>query len=107
MTDHIPDAGKKLVEAVARAAGLDIDIAPGHARCLDCLEERADKIRQSERIIRAIEAAGYRIVPEEPTEEMLKKGVHAFQHSYASEDTLADWRANYRAMLAAAPKVVP
>ena len=99
MTDHIPDAGKKLVEVVARGMQTAEEWSTfwGH--------DDACKLAQA--ALRAIEAAGYRIVPVEPTEEMLKKGVHAFQHSYASEDTLADWRANYRAMLAAAPKVVP
>lgn len=42
-------------------------------------------------------------VPKEPTEEMLKAGARAFQHAYNELDTLADWRAAYQAMLAAAP----
>ena len=46
---------------------------------------------------------GWKLVPVEPTPHMLKSGVHAFQHARQSDDNLDDWRANYRAMLAAAP----
>jgi hypothetical protein len=100
------DAGEKLVETVARAVGLDIDIAPGHERCLDCLEERDDQIRQAEHILRTIEAAGYRIVPVEPTEEMSDTGKYAMKGSsderYEHQRALIVWSS----MLAAAPKVV-
>lgn len=49
------------------------------------------------------EAVGWKRVPIEPTEAMLKAGVDAFQHSYSEADILSDWRACFRAMLAAAP----
>lgn len=45
------------------------------------------------------------MVPREPTEEMLRAGVNAFQHAYSSADVLQDWRACYKAMLAAATAV--
>ena len=42
------------------------------------------------------------IAMEDPTDDMLKAGVDAFQHAYTSEDTLADWRAAYKANITAA-----
>jgi hypothetical protein len=42
-------------------------------------------------------------VPVEPSDEMLKAGVRAFQSSYSSDDSLADWREAYKATIAAAP----
>lgn len=43
------------------------------------------------------------LVPVEPSEEMLRAGVRAFQKTYISTDTLADWRACFKATCAAAP----
>jgi len=45
----------------------------------------------------------YALVPKEPTDEMLRAGVKAFQHTWYNEDTLADWREAYKAQIAAAP----
>jgi hypothetical protein len=56
MTDHTPDAGKNLLDAIS-------------AEILDeCGHEDSEAAAFA--AIRAIEAAGYRIVPVEPTEEM-------------------------------------
>lgn len=46
---------------------------------------------------------GWKLVPMEPSREMLISGVHAFQHAYSSLDALRDWQACYKAMLSAAP----
>ena len=46
---------------------------------------------------------GFVLVPVEPTPEMLKAGVTAFQHAYSEADILSDWRACFKAMLAATP----
>ena len=46
--------------------------------------------------LKAIEDAGFRIVPVEPTEEMYEKGMEAI-HEYCPKDV-------YKAMLEAAPK---
>src|SRR5690348_15182567 len=44
-------------------------------------------------------------VPREPTDEKVKAGVDAFQHTrYFGGDPWADWKACYRAMLSAAPQ---
>lgn len=40
----------------------------------------------------------------EPTDDMLRAGVRAFQHSYSSADLLADWRANFIAAIDSALK---
>jgi hypothetical protein len=48
-------------------------------------------------------AEGWVRVPVEPSDEMLKAGVRAFQSSYSSDDSLADWRWAYKATIAAAP----
>ena len=46
----------------------------------------------------------WKLVPEEPTEEMVDAGVKAFQQNYNSEDVCEDWRCCYKAMLAASPQ---
>lgn len=53
------------------------------------------------------EAVGWKRVPVEPTEAMLKAGVDAFQHAYSEADILSDWRACFKAMLASAPTPEP
>jgi hypothetical protein len=45
----------------------------------------------------------WKLVPVEPTPEMLKAGINAFQRSYSEADILSDWRECFKAMLAAAP----
>ena len=44
------------------------------------------------------------LVPAEPTDDMLRAGVDAYQHSWANNDDLADWRAAYKAMVKAAQR---
>jgi hypothetical protein len=43
------------------------------------------------------------LVAREPTDDMLRAGVRAFQHGHRENDSLADWRAFYVAAAAAAP----
>jgi hypothetical protein len=61
----------------------------------------------------AIEAAGWRVVPAEPTAEMWNGWIsvnHEYdlvtQHAYFDGDS-GNWHACWDAMLAAAPKVTP
>ena len=121
MTDHIPDARKKLVEVVA------LNIQSAEEWPIFWSHDDACKLAQV--ALLAIEAAGYRIVPVEPTEEMMLAGREPVLHYECKSppDMFSDcaWvngeplRATggftkgdcavfvYRAMLAAAPKVVP
>lgn len=47
---------------------------------------------------------GWKLVPMEPTETMISRGVNEFQHTrYIGVDSRADWKACYRGMLAVAP----
>ncbi len=40
-----------------------------------------------------------KLVPLEPTDEMLEAGIKAFQHNYNSDDAKSDWRAFYKACI--------
>ena len=89
-----------LVEAVARAI-----MHPSSVLGADTTGEGRSWSRRARAALLAIEAAGYRIVPVEATEEHLRIGVRAYQdrnaNGFFEEDTLADWRAFWSAMLAA------
>jgi hypothetical protein len=91
MTDHIPDAGEKLVEAVARrnaeAGGFDWDAMGVY---------QAYYLNAVRRDVAAIDAAGWQIVPKELTEDMW----NAINSAWGAEECWAN-------LLAAAPKVVP
>ena len=87
------------LEALARKARHGSDLT--HRELIESVTPQLDDL------LSVLAKAGWQLVPIEPTEEMLKEGVRAFQRAYNSEDTLNDWRTCYKAMLAAAPKVKP
>ena len=51
----------------------------------------------------SFDPAKWKLVPIEPDDDLLRRGVRAFQHGYHGDDSLADWRAFYREVLSAAP----
>lgn len=88
--------------AQARAAG------GKHDFCRAIEQGLKDRIRvlETERAAGAERAVpeGWKLVPVEPTQEMLIAGVRGFQKAgYNDCDKLHDWTGCYRAMLAAAP----
>jgi len=60
----------------------------------------AEAIAKALRLQPAAQQAGWVSVPAEPTEERLRAGVRAFQSGFKDDDSLADWRAAYRAFVA-------
>lgn len=93
-----------LVETVARAIkyGLSVSVSPFGD---PLVEDHDDAARAA---IAAIEGAGYRIVPVEPTEQMISDGKSELYCHWKSKraGSVAVARI-YSDMLDAAPKVVP
>lgn len=88
----------KLIEAVARSLwGAQKDCPKEH---FDHLTVPTYLREEAAAALAAIEAAGYAVVPKEPTREMLSA-----LYDIGSYDILASDA--YAAMLAAAPKVTP
>lgn len=54
-------------------------------------------------VINALEAAGYVVVPKEPTEKMLVDGSHRHHDFFSERGPYPRTRAAYRAMIAARP----
>jgi len=67
-------------------------------------DDRDSRLKEARAALTAIEKAGHRIVPKQPTDEMLWAALSAGHFDGIKDD--ADMRLSYAAMLAAAPKVV-
>jgi len=103
-----------LIETVARAIAdrhdnYEWDMRPGnHGPHNNEPMPKEAFIDEARAAIHAIEAAGYRIVPVEPTEEMLKNGdlcLMGCRDDYG--ESCYGGRHVWAELLAAAPKVVP
>lgn len=111
MTNHIPDAGKKLVEAVAQcisnsiAAQLKAVQLPGGSWSASGGALNLTVV--SSNILAAIDAAGWQIVPKTATVQMSDAGKHYMKGSEGEVTERTRAEDCYKIMLAAAPKVVP
>lgn len=98
---------REVVEIVARAAHAGQKNAPWpdlwwHEDPAKCRLSR----HVASAILTAIEASGWKIVPVEPTEEMVERGVAEVAGLFGSDDNPASTSHNaYAAMLSASPKV--
>lgn len=103
MRDKIIEAVVNAICEIERAGGQDAIVGPSR-KALPHLagteQARAEYARCIRAALAAIEDAGYRIVPVEPTAEMMSEISGVMIGSY-------DAREAYLAMLAVAPKVTP
>ena len=103
----------KLPEPLRLAAGLEKTMQwPLHGKAADCLRKMHAELERLNKALEQQQPEGWKLVPVNPTEEMLLSGLNAaeeekfsFHGKHISYETTATHlvRVAYRAILAAAP----